>query len=98
MVYVLVAVSPFTLTTWEPAPSSPALLTVAAEPEDMPRTCVKLRVVSGTAVIVLLVTKVPDADAAALATVHSHATRCDGSPASNLALTTVTSETYTMTE
>jgi hypothetical protein len=64
----------------------------------MDSSCVKLRVVSGTDVIVLLFTKVPDADAAALPIMHWHATRCAGSPGSNLALRTVTSETFTTTE
>ena len=44
---------PFTLTVEFPLPRVPALFTLAAVPEDIERTCAKLRVVSGTAVIVL---------------------------------------------
>ena len=63
-VYRPVSVLPFTFARWEPAPKSPALFTAAAEPEDIDITCVKLRVVSGTAVMVLLSTSVPFEDVA----------------------------------
>ena len=51
-VYAPALVLPLTLTLRVPRPRVPALLTSAAEPDVIDSTCVKLRVVSGTAVIV----------------------------------------------
>ena len=45
-------VLPFTLTLGVPRPSVPALFTLATEPDDIDSTWVKLRVLSGTAVMV----------------------------------------------
>src|ERR1035441_9535957 len=57
-VYDPALVLPLTLTLRVPRPRVPALLTSAAEPEAIDRICVKLRVVSGTAVMVLELTVV----------------------------------------
>jgi hypothetical protein len=83
------------LTLWVPRPSVPALLTSAAEPEDIDSTCVKLRVFSGTAVIVLPSTSVP-VDGAPDVTLHSHATTSDRDPRSRVASRAATSDTFTV--
>jgi len=93
-----VSVLPFTFAFWEPVPKSPALFTAAAEPEDIDITCVKLRVVSGTAVMVLLSTKVPLEDVAGSLSWHWHITFSVDAPASSLALRTEASETFTINE
>ena len=82
-VNVPVAVLPFTFTFCEPAPNIPALLTLAVEPEDIESTCVKLRVVSGTAVMVLLSTSVPLADVAVSLSRHWQGTFSSDAPSSS---------------
>jgi hypothetical protein len=86
------------LALWDPAPKSPALFTAAAEPEDIDITCVKLRVVSGTAVMVLLSTRVPLEDVADSLRWHWQVTFSVDAPASNLAFRTGASETFTINE
>src|SRR4051794_5586038 len=90
-------VFPFTFVLCEPAPSKPALLTEAADPDDMDRTCVRFRVVSGTDVIALLSTTVPPEDIAWLSW-HRQATRSSAEPGSSCAFSTACSETFTTTE
>src|SRR5262249_34263715 len=92
------AVLPFTFTFWEPAPSIPALLTLAVEPDDIESTCVKLRVVSGTAVIVLLSTNVPLEDVAVSLSWHSQGTGSSDSPTSRWASRSGASETFMTTD
>ena len=87
-------VLPLTLTLRVPRPRVPALLTSAAEPDDIDSTCVKLRVVSGTAVMVLESTSVPveEVDDAQLALAFDW---LGGSPGSSTASSTGASETLT---
>src|ERR1700687_3118086 len=94
-VYVPAAVLPVTFTFWEPAPSSPASFTLAAEPDDMDSTCGKLRGGNGSAVIVFVSPNVPVEDLALLLTLHRHTTSWIDSPAANWAFRTGTSDTFT---
>ena len=73
----------------------PALVTADAAPDALDKTCVKLRVVRGTDVMVLLSTSVPVEDAAVWLTVHRQGTGVSAAPASNLASTTELSDTST---
>src|SRR5436190_22835361 len=97
-VYAPVAVLPFTFTLWEPAPSVPALLTPALEPDDIESTCVKFRVVSGTDVMVLLSTSVPVEDDAVSLNRHRQGMRSSDSPASSWASSCGASETLMTTD
>ncbi len=96
MVYEPAVVLPFTFTLEEPRPSVPALLTLAAEPDDMESTCVKFLVFSGTAVMVFWSTSVP-VDGAVLPMVQRQGTVSEVAPGSSVASRTGISETLTVT-
>ena len=85
-----------TLTLRVPRPSVPALLTSAAEPDAIDRICVKLRVVSGTAVMVLESTEVLVEEVDALMR-HWHGTGPVASPRSSAASSVGASPTLTVT-
>ena len=70
----------------------------AVEPEDIESTCVKLRVVNGTAVMVLLSTSVPVDDVAVSMSLQSQGTLSSDAPASSWALRSGASETLTTTD
>src|ERR1039457_6119032 len=93
-VYAPAVVLPFTLTFLVPRPSVPALFTSAAEPEDMESNWVRLRVVSGTAVMVLALTTVL-VEEVATPMRHWQFTGSAASPRSRTAFSTGTSETLT---
>src|SRR5258706_10324360 len=90
---LLPAVLPFTLTFELRLPNRPALLTSPAAPAALESTCVKLRPVSGTAVMVLLSTSVPVEEDVVCAMVHRQGDGSPAPPGSNRASTTVFSET-----
>ena len=77
-----------------PRPKVAALLTSAAEPEAIERICVKLRVVSGTEVMVLASTTVP-LEAAVPPVRHWQGTGSEDSPRSSVASNVATSEMST---
>ena len=96
-VYDPALVLPFTFTLRVPRPSVPALLTSAAEPEAIERICVKLRVVSGTAVMVLELTEVLVEDVVTVMR-HWQGTASAVSPRSIAASSVGASPTLTATE
>src|ERR1019366_5225197 len=96
-VYAPALVLPLTLTPRVPRPSVPALLTSAAEPEAIDRIWVKLRVVRGTAVMVLELTVVL-VDEVVTVMRHWHGTGSAVWPRSSAASSVGASPTLTATE